>query len=192
MSSSEDYNNNSAIVLGQVTRINHPGYNMSKKHLNAQQEIAEILCFGFHRVFIECDAPVPNPARYLYGDMKARSTKPYDLDVFAEDPIWENLVSLKHQKIAVEIAGPNRKGHNNKYQLARDDARKKQIRNYYNIPIFEYSCHEVVGQGYRHKLKKLIPPFTATEFLGWWNVVLKQNVMELLKMTFQMKKKDEQ
>lgn len=183
MSSSHTDSNNSSIVLGKVTRLNHPSYSMSDKHLDAQQELAELLCFGFHRVFIEFDAPVPNPTRYLYGDLNARSTKPYDLDVFAEDPIWENIQYLKHEKIAIEI--DCKYGHGTKKQIQRDDKRQAQIKEYYRIEeIYGYSCHEVVGQGYKDILKKLHPCFKATDFLKWWGIILNPAVMAVLRKNF--------
>lgn len=160
-------------LIGQITKYNHPSYNISQKHVAAQEKLAEYLSHYFWKVFIEFDAPVPNPARVI-GDINARSTKPYDLDVFAEAPIWEKLESVKYQRIGIEIIGPSRKGHNNKHQLDRDEARLKQIHDYYNIPIYSYSCHEVVGNGYKDARGKNHPCHRERDYFRWWGIVPKQ------------------
>lgn len=154
------------IIYGQT------GYFISDKHVRAQKKLAEILHHYFRRIFVEFDAPVPNPYR-IYGDMKARSTIPYDLDIFAEDPRWEKIDTLKHQKIAIEI--DCKKGHNDtKYQHYRDERRSKQIADYYGIPIYRYSCHEVVGAGWFDRKYKRHPIHDETEYFDWWGIVSKK------------------
>lgn len=159
-------------LKGSITWNTHPGYDISDKHIDAQEFLADILSEFYWRVHIELDAPVPNPARVLWAEEKARSTKPYDLDVFAEDPIWANVESVKYQKIAIEI--DCKYGHGNKFQITRDDQRMKAIKDFYNVPIYGYSCHEVVGAGYKDILKKRHPCHQKHEYLRWWGIVPKR------------------
>lgn len=118
------------------------GYKVSPQHLDSQYRIADLLDRFFKRVYIECDTPVPNP-QVIQGDMDANRTKPYDLDVYAEDPRDFNLPILA---IGVEINC--HKGHDNtKKQHKRDKARKDQIKDFYRIDeIYTYSCKDLIGK----------------------------------------------
>ena len=74
------------------------------KHEAAKQRVKFELSLYFNRVFDEFQLPVPNPERVM-GDLNSRSTITYHLDVFAEDPIYRKIDTLKYRTIGIEIDG---------------------------------------------------------------------------------------
>lgn len=147
------------------------------KHEAAKQRIKFELSLYFNRVFDEFEIPVPNPER-IFGDLNVKSTKPYKLDVFAEDPIYRKIDSLKYRTIGIEIDGEV--GHKKtKRQFKRDIARTNQIcefRLYQGIAIFRFDSEYLAGKGFRDPRNNFRwrPKLTPEEILKEIGLVAKK------------------
>ena len=118
----------------------------SPKHIAAQFVLVDILKKYYKTVGIELEVPVPNPERYY--DNNARTIKEYVLDVYAGEPLVDDITT--HWQIGVELDGKT--GHKKtRHQFLRDEARTKALEMYYNIKIFRFDIEDIVGRGQRKK-----------------------------------------
>lgn len=138
------------------------------KHKAAKERIKFELSLYFNVVQEEFLMPVPNPQR-IFGDLNAVSTRKYVLDVFAEDPIWRKIESLKYPRIGIEIDGDV--GHRRtKRQYKRDIARTKQLceyKVYEGLLIVRFDSEYLAGKGFRDPRNNFIhrPKLTPAEIL---------------------------
>lgn len=118
----------------------------SPKHIAAQKELATILSKYYKTVTTEFEVPVPNPERYY--DSSAQPIKEYKLDVYACEPVVNDITT--HWQIGIEIDGAT--GHKKtRHQFLRDEARTKSLETYYGVKIFRFDTDDIVGRGQRKK-----------------------------------------
>src|SRR5690349_11291141 len=97
----------------------------SDKHIAAQNTILDILSKYYKTFALEFEVPTPNPERYYDSD--AEPVKEYKLDVYACEPVGDEIT--KHWQIGVELDG--KVGHKKtKRQFLRDEARTLAIETY--------------------------------------------------------------
>ncbi len=128
------------------------------KHKKAKEIIMFELSLYFNVVEEEFFMPVPNSERVM-GDLKARSTKSYSLDIYAEDPIWRKIEKLEYQRIGIEIDGAVNHM-KTKAQFRRDRARSKYLCEYEvyeGLLIVRFDSDYVVGKSFRDPRKSFLP-----------------------------------
>lgn len=110
---------------------------------------------------LEFDAPVPNMKRAY--DSKAKSTRPYDWDVFCETPRMHTRDLVPFQKIGIEIDGAvgHKKTEN---QYMHDEVRTTLLKSYYKVNTIRFDTDELVGKGYVNpKTKKITSPILTNK-----------------------------
>lgn len=133
------------------------------QHIKAQHRIMGILAKYYGTLRIESFAPTPNN-KYVLGDNDEFTIKPYELDVYATQPLCK---CLQHHEICVEIDG--KKGHKtSSRQTIRDQVRTDDLTKMYpEQQVYRFDTKDLIGKGYVNpKTKRRHPILTDAEILA--------------------------